>query len=174
MRRRSRSTYPRRVSLEIRPLDPADWQTYRDVRLAALHDAPYAFFTKIADTLGFEEKDWKEGAVVPCWIAYQDGTAVGMARMHTFDEGLPHLISMWVAPDVRGTDTGERLVQSVALRAMKDGHPGLALRVIHGNDRAAAFYRRLGFVDNGVVETLPDGRTESEMELSFEKTSSAA
>ena len=32
-----------------------------------------------------------------------------------------------------------------------------------GNDRAAAFYRRLGFVDRGVVER-PDGISETRMD----------
>jgi ribosomal protein S18 acetylase RimI-like enzyme len=52
---------------------------------------------------------------------------------------------IYVREPYRGTGLARRLVDRVAERARRDGCSELALDVDVGNDRAASFYRRLGF-----------------------------
>lgn len=152
----------------IRALDRAEWQTYRDVRLAALRDSPEAFAGTLEYAQGLPEQNWRDQCGRPSWFAFQGDRAVGMVRVWRGDDRpMPDLISMWVDPSVRGTSAATELVEALLTWARAEGEPGVTLRVVTANERARAFYRRLGFVPNGVTDTLSDGRDEIEMELRF-------
>ena len=43
----------------VRQLTPDDWRTLREIRLAALADAPDAFMTTYADAVGLDEQQWR-------------------------------------------------------------------------------------------------------------------
>ena len=45
--------------VEIREIDADGWQAMRDVRLAALQDAPYAFASTHEREVVFAEADWQ-------------------------------------------------------------------------------------------------------------------
>ena len=74
---------------------------------------------------------------------------------------------MWVAPAARGSGAAAALVDQVLEWARARGARGVSLRVVTYNEQARRFYQRIGFVDNGVRDTLPDGRPEIEMEYTF-------
>lgn len=90
------------------------------------------------------EACWRARLATPdsCFLAYADDTAVGMIA-GTSSEGSAELISMWVAPEVRGNGVGRGLVQAVI--AWSDGRP-LHLRVVDGNAAAVTLYESQGFV----------------------------
>ena len=56
-----------------------------------------------------------------------------------------YLISMFVAPEVRGTGAGEQLVTVVAAEAKSLGYQQLWLDVAKHNEAAARLYERAGF-----------------------------
>lgn len=131
----------------LRVLEVDDWADWRELRLAALLDAPSVFGAKLADWQGAgdTEKRWRArlGGKHNV-LAYLDGEPAGMVS------GMPHgngvaLISMWVAPFARGRGVGDALVAAVVARA--DGT--VSLTVKKANLAAAALYRRHGFVDDG-------------------------
>ena len=156
------------MPVRIRSLQPDEWRTYRAVRLAALRDVPEAFGGTYADSLALTEREWRERCEQPAWFALDGAEAVGMVRTWRHpDKELPELISMWVAPVARGTSVAADLVTAVLDRTRAEGDAGVYLRVTTANDRARALYRRLGFVPNGITDTLPDGRPELEMEHRF-------
>lgn len=153
------------MSVEIRRLEPEEWRTYRAVRLAALQDAPEAFGGSYENSVEYPEQSWRERCTQPSWFAFERGEPVGMVRITRHDlRDLPELISMWVAPQARGTSTAADLVGCVLDWARAEGERGVFLRVMDSNRRAQAFYERVGFVDHGIRDTLPDGRAEIEME----------
>jgi GNAT superfamily N-acetyltransferase len=152
---------------EIRRVQAGEWAAYRQVRLAALAEAPYAFSTTLEQESAKDDAYWQDRAAhgIPMFIAWQDGEPAGLAGAFVVpQEELPpgvrrtwHLVSMWVSPAQRGTGLAERLVQAVTGAARADGATRLILWVTDVNERARAFYGRLGFRPTGARQLVrPD------------------
>lgn len=149
--------------LELRRLTSGDWRLWRDVRLRALEDAPQAFSSLLSDWQG-------DGDVEPRWrrrledvpfnvIAFVDGRPVGQVSGTAVDgRRSVELISLWVAPDARGTGVGTALVEAVAEWARGAGAERVSLAVKSENSVAIALYERTGFTDRGVSPTAADER----------------
>ncbi|MGC4812504.1 N-acetyltransferase family protein [Micromonospora sp. DT228] len=137
--------------IEIRVLAPDDWPTWRDLRLAALTEAPEAFGSRLADWQGDGDREqrWRDRLSIPGAhdvVAVLDRRPVGMASgVPTADPLVLELISMWVHPDARGRGVGDRLVDEVACWARQHGADRLRLSVMPDNAAAKALYRRAGF-----------------------------
>lgn len=148
--------------IELRELTGDDWQTWRELRLAALEEAPYAFGSQLADWVDAEEERWRARLELPGsrnYVAVLDGTPVGMASgVRTEENGIVELISMWIAPAGRGRGIGDQLMAEVEHWA-RDAHADtLQLSVTDGNDKAHALYLRSGFIDTDLPgELMPDG-----------------
>ena len=134
----------------IRATKEADWPALKTVRLAALLDAPTAFGVRHATASAYTEDDWRlraSGATgAAFWLAWDGEEAVGRAGGAVAGDGRYNLIAMWVTPAARGTGVAGRLVAAVKAHAAAHGHARVVLDVAPENGRAAAFYRRLGFV----------------------------
>ncbi|WP_051332400.1 GNAT family N-acetyltransferase [Cucumibacter marinus] len=138
----------------IRLLGRGDAAVFRDMRLRALKEAPEAFGASHEDTLKeplsyFE--DWLTAR--PVFMAFEMGldgeTPAGMVAMIR-DPGakMEHrgrLISMYVAPEARGTGLAARLVETVIAHALEVGVTQMHLVVAVHNDTARRFYERMGF-----------------------------
>ena len=150
---------------QIRELSPDDWPLWREARLAALAEAPEAFGSKLSDWQGDgdTEEHWRarlELAGSYNLIAMGDGVPVGMASGIPGEEpDSAELISMWVAPEARGQQVGDALVERVTAWATAYGAGRLMLSVKAGNDPAIRLYRRQGF---GFV---PGAEVDSDGEL---------
>jgi ribosomal protein S18 acetylase RimI-like enzyme len=147
-------------AIEVRRLTAADWTQLRTARLSALAEAPYAFASTLAREQEFTDDVWR-GRAGSGWTfgAWQGATIVGLAT------GLPpeaadgsgpaeaaaawHLVGMWVAPESRGQGVADALVEAVCELARRSGAASVTLWVTEVNDRARAFYRRLGFGPTG-------------------------
>lgn len=136
--------------LEISELASDDWEVFRDLRLAALREAPYAFGSRYADWVDAPEDRWRArlDQVELNVIAVVDGSPAGMASGCPADGGA-ELISMWVAPSSRGCGVSGRLIDAVASWADHRGLP-LHLMVRDDNPAAIAAYLAARFVDRGV------------------------
>ncbi|GLW98485.1 N-acetyltransferase [Microtetraspora sp. NBRC 16547] len=136
---------------------------WRDVRLAALTEAPHAFKSRLADWHRGGEERWHARWEMPDAhhvVALLDGRAVGMADGVPGDDGTRELKSVWVSPEVRGRGVGERLIAAVETWALQSGATVLRLTVIPGNEPAIALYQRNGFVASGELgDLLADGVT---------------
>lgn len=155
-----------RVTLRVVTAD--DWRLFREVRLEALREAPYAFESTLESwqAEGDTEARWRARlASVPFnVVAYFECRPAGMASGTKPDEaGEVELISMWVAPFARGTGVAGALVEAVVEWASSQRVEKVALHVMESNARAHAFYRRHGFVDDGEPCSSPDGVAERRM-----------
>lgn len=105
--------------LEAREVGPDDWRLWRELRLAALAEAPEAFGSTLAEWQDATETRWRERLSIPGAIdlvAYVDGEPAGMATGVPSDgHAAVELISMWVSPAARGRGVGDRLIGAVAL-----------------------------------------------------------
>lgn len=143
---------------EISRLVPDQWAAYRQARLAALAEAPYAFGSTLDREVILDERRWRERIESSAtFLAWHDGRAVGTATglVNKPGQGLDvpgswQLVAMWVDPGARGSGVADRLVDAVASHARAEGAPALTLWVTDVNDRARAFYLRLGFRLTGV------------------------
>ena len=147
--------------VQIRLAVSGDWQASRDVRLAALADAPYAFASTLDREAGLDEATWRARiASAATYLAWHDGEPVGTATGLPHDGGpfpVPgawHLVGMWVRPSSRGLGVADRLVGAVAAAAREAGAGVLVLWVTEVNGRARAFYRRMGFTPSGARQLV--------------------
>jgi ribosomal protein S18 acetylase RimI-like enzyme len=148
--------------IELRELTADDWQLWRELRLAALEEAPYAFGSQLADWVDAEEERWRARLDIPGsrnFVAVLDGTPVGMASgVRTDEDGVAELISMWIAPTGRGHGIGDQLMARVEGWARDTEAQILELSVADGNEKARALYLRSGFADTDREgELMPDG-----------------
>ncbi len=159
---------------EIRRVDPDEWQTLRAIRLRALADFPDAFGSTVATATAIDEAEWRrridQFAYYLAWPSTDKSAApVGIAAGYCTTAGaVPELISMWVAPPVRGAGVAAELVAQVADWARSLGSTQLMLWVVEDNPRAIAFYRRLGFRRTGQTEMMERrGVREQQMQLAL-------
>ncbi|KUF15093.1 GNAT family N-acetyltransferase [Streptomyces silvensis] len=139
--------------IELRTLESDDWPLWRELRLAALAEAPYAFGSTLAQWQGSgdQEERWRARLSIPGardLVAFLDGLPVGMVS------GVPvegadsvELISMWVSPAARGKGVGDHLVRAVERWGAERGAGTLRLSVVPDNSNAVALYERNGFTD---------------------------
>ncbi|MEV6975414.1 GNAT family N-acetyltransferase [Kitasatospora sp. NPDC093806] len=158
------------ISLRVlTPADPADWPLWRDARLAALAEAPYAFKRGLADWQSGGEALWRarfaQSDALHVVAVLPDGRPVGLASGVPVPDGRPadgaeggaaggpaggtvsELRSVWVGPEARGRGVGDRLIAAVEAWARRSGSGALRLAVLPGNAAAVALYRRNGFAD---------------------------
>ncbi|TDW17317.1 GNAT family N-acetyltransferase [Kribbella kalugense] len=137
--------------IDVQAVGPDDWKAWRELRLAALEEAAFAFGSQLADWVDATEERWRERLSVAG--AYQviasiDGTPVGLAGGFPADEeSNAELVSMWVAPAGRGHGVGNALMTAIEDWARSTGATVLDLSVVPGNDPAHNLYLRNGFED---------------------------
>ena len=157
--------------LSLRTVTIDDWPLWREVRLAALAEAPHAFKSRLADWHRGGEERWRSRLEMSDSfnvIALLDGRAVGMAAGVPVDSGISELRSVWVGPGARGRGVGDRLIAAVETWARRSDARRLTLAVILSNEAAIALYRRNGFVVTGQPGSLlADGVTREQV---MEKT----
>ncbi len=144
--------------IELQELTSDDWKVWRELRLEALAESPYAFGSTSADWTDAPEEKWRGRLDLPGArnvVALLDGTPVGMCSGIPGEaDGEVELISMWVAPAGRGQGVGDRLMAWVEEIARVAGAHTLALAVAVGNDKALGLYERSGYVVTRTEEEI--------------------
>lgn len=163
------------MQVSIHRVAPEDWRAFRDIRLRMLADTPLAYGETHAEAAGLGDAEWQEraaraaeqGSVGVAAVA-TDGSWVGLMRGFVHDVRGPVLVSVFVAPEFRGSELGvaDALLDGVIAWARVRGS-SLTLDVHEANPRAIAFYRRRGFVETGETHAyeLPPFGDELAMRL---------
>lgn len=150
--------------MEMRRVTGEDWRTLRDVRLAALADAPYAYGSTLAAEQDLDEAEWRRRTARALWVvAVRNAENAGLVGVLRRGEDTPLLVSMWVAPRHRGHGVGDELITESLRWAAEKRWSQVVLRVADGNDAARKLFLRHGFVPTGQREPLesdPGVRTE--------------
>jgi predicted GNAT family acetyltransferase len=142
---------------ELRRLGPDDWETYREIRLAALADSPDAFGSTLERERELGEDDWRRRLTGPVYVV-EDPRPVAVGGI--FDNaGTPHVWGMWTHPEHRGRGHARRILDAL----IPPGTPAqLDVNITNGGARVA--YERYGFVGTGEVEPLRSG-SDQQIEL---------
>jgi GNAT superfamily N-acetyltransferase len=159
------------------------WPVLREVRLAALTDAPASFGATLADEQAHGEQHWRDtirtGAL---FVALTGGSPVGTASGSPVGlvggfprpgDGACGLGAMWVTPALRGRGVADRLVAAVVavVAWARAGHNRrIDLWAPADNPRARRFYQRQGFEPTGVTRPFPSapGCLITEMSLALQ------
>jgi len=155
----------------VRTAAPEDWENLRDIRLAALRDAPDAFGSTYAEQAAFTREQWL-GRIAgnSTFLAYLDGGGtdpVGLAGGYQEEPGVIELVSMWVGPEARGHGVGEALIDAVAdWAATITNAVTLHLWVTENNKPAVRLYERCGFIPTGERQPLPSNPALTEIAMS--------
>ena len=152
----------------VRAVIPDDWQTLRDVRLAALREAPYAFGSTYAREAAFTEEQWR-GRINDRSVTYfaylpDNPEPAGLAGVYVQDD-VADVVSMWVRPSARGRGAGEALIEATADWAKARDHACLQLWVTESNIPARKLYDRCGFALTGERQPLPSDPTLPEVRM---------
>ncbi|MBW4720010.1 GNAT family N-acetyltransferase [Saccharothrix obliqua] len=144
--------------MNLRRLSPADWATWRDMRLNALASDPRAFGSALTVERDYDESRWRD-LLHPRWgvkVVAEAPDPIGLvaAVPHAERERALYLYSMWVKPPYRRRGVGEALVAEVLAWAREHGWRFVQLRVFRGNVAARRLYERLGFTGDGEVMGL--------------------
>jgi GNAT superfamily N-acetyltransferase len=160
--------------MEVRRLRADEWPQWRDLRLAMLSDAPYAFGSTYAEASTFTDDDWRARATRLATaednVLYVAGDWLGCAGGYVDeDSGFLNVFGVFTRPQARGQRVAERCVTAVLDWARGRGETEVRLWATDGNDPATRLYARLGFTPTGAVQPLPsdESRTESEYSLTL-------
>ena len=152
-----------------------EWELMRDVRLAALAEAPSAFGSSYAREVAFTEEQWRgrisERSVTffaheePADAASAGRAPAGLAGVYV-EDGAANLVSMWVSPAARGLGAGKALVEAAAAWAKANDFGTLFLWVTESNTSARRLYERCGFTPTGRRQPLPSDPALQEIAMS--------
>lgn len=133
--------------LIVRALAGDDWQAFRQIRLAALQDAPEAFASSYSEEQGYDEDFWRvrlgrSSRLLACL----DDEPVGIVSVgRAAEDDVAELFGMWVVPAQRGRGVAWQLTEAAADHARQQGRRALKLWVSTDNGRAVAFFSSYGF-----------------------------
>lgn len=136
------------TDIEVRLLDDNEWQLYRDVRLAALRDAPEAFVARFEDEVSYDDDFWhKRMSDATRIVATRGSEPVGLVclGLHREDPQTGEVFGLWTAPSVRGQHVAWNLVSTARQRADEDGCRLLYFWVVSDNASAVGFAGSFGF-----------------------------
>lgn len=150
-------------------IEEREWEVWRELRLAALADAPYAFGSTLAEARKRDEAAWRaglqaDGGSGASFVGRLDGTEAGMCAVLILPDReveTPLLVAMWLAPVARGSGLAEALVRAAEKWCVEHDLSRLLLDVVEDNLRAIRLYRRLGYLPTGRIEPLHSDPTKN-------------
>ncbi|MCW2607663.1 MAG: mshD 6 [Frankiales bacterium] len=152
---------------DLRRVVPGDWPVLRALRLEALQDTPLAYCEAYADAARAADDEWRyratrgsEGGDSCQLLALREGRGVGTAVTFPGEDGVWWVAAVYLQPAARGQGLLGELVDALAAHAAGQGAARMRLEVHEDNPRAAAAYRRLGFVPTGERTSYPLGPGE--------------
>jgi GNAT superfamily N-acetyltransferase len=146
--------------VEVRAAAPEDWRLLRDVRLAALRDAPGAFLSTYDEQVASVEADWRRriayGGTFFAYLPEVNGSEpAGLVGGFQEAPGTVELVSLWVRRPARGRGVGEALVAAVIDWARARKAVSVHLWLMETNRYAWTLYQRCGFSPTGERQPLP-------------------
>ena len=152
--------------VEVRVATQQEWRVDKDVRLAALTEAPYAFGSTFARDSSMKADRWRSWIGTTktrddhvIYLAHADERAVGMVGAFHETKTSVMLIAMWVGPEGRRTGIGRRLTQAILDWAAGVKARRVTLWVADRNPDAIALYVAMGFAPTGrhqPLQSAPD------------------
>jgi len=151
------------TSLKVRRLAPDQGALLRELRIAGLREAPYAFGATLHDALSADPTSFDSIAQHlasaednACFVLYTEGQPAGLidAFFEIGGSARAFIRALWVAPAVRHLRGGELLVATASQWLTERGAQHIYAWVADSNTNAMGFYERLGFSSSGDRQAL--------------------
>lgn len=154
---------------------------FKTVRLRALQTDPAAFGSTYSQESQLDDAAWVErvqkwGSAGIGFLAMDGDHGCGMIAIFAddIDDGIAHVVSMWVAPEYRRSGLGRALIDAVKTWAIDRKFRELRLMVTSVNQGAIEFYTRNGFSMTGQTADYPNDPAIFEYEMRCALLPSAA
>lgn len=138
----------------VRRIQIGETELYKQIRLASLKEAPYAFETPYESAVQRSEETWRERAESGAqrndgatFLAFSEDRPVGIAAIFR-SQGqieMAELMQVWVHPDFRGSGTAWDLMDAIFRWAKENNVRKIIAGVTNANPGALKFYTRYGF-----------------------------
>jgi len=155
------------MTFHLRRLEPTEAPLLRELRIAALQDAPDQFAETVAHALARSDREWAKFAAT-AYVAESDNALVGLvfAFEDASDDAVGRVGGMWVASGARRTGIGSALVEAALSWAKAAGKRRVRLWAVPTTP-GERLYRRAHFVPTGNQKPFPgdDSRVVIEMEI---------
>lgn len=157
--------------VDVRAATEEDWRLLRDVRQAALADAPAAFLSTHEERTSPAEEYWRgriaSGGTFFAYLPEVNGSdPAGLVGGFQRTPGTVELVSLWVRPKARGHGVGEALVDAVIDWARAREAISVHLWLMDTNEYARMLYQRCGFSPTGERQPLPSSPDLTEIGMS--------
>jgi len=164
---------------EVRRIRAGEWRQYRELRLEALKEAPLAFEEQYSESATRPDQFWQgrvergaAGAQAGMFVAAQAGRFIAKATCFVEPEVADHvsaqIVGVYVTPRSRSRGVAEELMTAVIRWARAEPRADrIRLFIMETNERAAAFYRRIGFAATGVTVAYPPDPAYAELEMEY-------
>ena len=155
------------MTLRVRRIGPDEWQVFREIRLAALEEAPYAFGSTYEAEVSASEESWRNRLTERArFVAEVQGQVVGTVGAGPGEfEGAAALTALWVDPKFRSQGVGTALVEAVVDWATSKGFSQVLLWVTQMNPKAQRLYERKGFARTGRAMEMRPSEPAVEYEM---------
>ncbi|MFI5958423.1 GNAT family N-acetyltransferase [Cryptosporangium sp. NPDC051539] len=161
------------MTYQVRRTGPNDFTELKRLRLEALKDSPLAFVEQYDEAAALPDTAWRARAASTdtAWFAaVADGRFVATAGVFAEAEVTVQvsamLVGVYVTPTVRGGPAGPAVTSAAVDWAFEHLRADVVrLFVLDLNERAKAFYRRLGFTETGHTIRYPPDPTYRELEM---------
>jgi RimJ/RimL family protein N-acetyltransferase len=160
------------AAIAIRALEPAEWEIFRDFRLAALKASPGVFAMSHTESASFPPEHWQatiKGPARQVFGLFDGPRLIGITAVFSQREdptGQTALLAMsYIAPEHRGRGLS-RLFYDARLAWIRAQPQFRRIVVSHRetNEASRRANQRHGFVRTGQApHTWPDGETEDEI-----------
>jgi len=140
--------------ITVRRIQVGEIDLYKQIRLASLQDAPYAFETSYDSAVRRSNEIWQERAASGAqgtdgatFFAFSNELPIGIAALFRVKSqtDLGELMQVWVSPDYRGTNVAWDLMNVIFKWAEENNFRRIIAGVTKVNSRALSFYIKYGF-----------------------------
>jgi len=154
------------TQIDVREFESAEWRLYRELRLRALSESPWAFGSTLAREEVFADQWWIDRLTqgvdseteLPLLALKEDNPAgLCWGRIEPERPQFAQVYQVWVAPEARGCGAGGLFMKSVIAWAQRQRVEAIELTVTCGDTPARRLYERHGFLAFGEPVPLRPG-----------------
>lgn len=152
--------------ITFRRIQSGEADLFREIRLKALQDAPYAFSSTYDSAIQRSAESWREqadnsaqGSDRATFFAFSEEAPIGMAALYRLKDQADagEVLQVWVTPEFRGKQVAWDLMDVIFNWAGKNNFRRIIAGVTKVNPRAVKFYSRYGFSEmDEPLSNVPD------------------